>query len=635
MPDKAIVFPTIADVLYYDGAILSDYSSTEDQTLTELSGLLLSALTSSTLSGISSLLPLSDYTTSTLWDLMGDVTSPWLVEDGLTINHAIEERSTCEFSVVDPTRSYDFQPGQEVILTVAEYDDSFEIIFGGVILNVEIIKSKSLAWIWHLTCTDYHYIADSRVVSAAYTGLTAGEIVTDILSDVLEDEGITVGEIQNGASLEDISFNYVSVAEAFDKLAELAGFTWWIDQYKRLYFVSRTSYSSAWNVTNSSEIENLTYELGNPNYRNVQYVCGGDALTASRTESFIGDGVRRTFPLGYPLAKEPTVTVGGSSQTVGIGGVEFDKQWYWNEGNNTITQDDDETPISGAGQTLAVTYIGSYKLMTKVSQSAEVTNWKDLCGYGTGQIEKVHTDSTIINKDAAVETAQSKLLNYASIGSKVSYDTREYGLAVGVVQNINVPLAGIDDDDFLITSIDFKFDSYGPRCTINAVSGPIEESWEKIFCDIAQSAMREQEAVAGSESTVQGLETFSTTWLATTHPNPFIDVYPDDGILPGDIDFPCLADEDINTWLVLYSGGVEFFRKLVASVTITATQIDTIAVVLANEANGVSIDAVGLYGGNLATSTLGSGIELTKYSYSKTKNALESLQFEFSDLRWA
>ncbi len=54
---------------------------------------------------------------------------------------------------------------------------------------------------------------------------------------------------------------------------------------------------------------------------------------------------------------------------------------------------------------------------------------------------------------------------------------------------------------------------------------------------------------------------------------------------------------------------------------------------LAAEANGTPITYVALWGGDGCSDTPGSGIEMSKHEYSKTKNVLESLQFDFEDIQ--
>ena len=85
---------------------------------------------------------------------------------------------------------------------------------------------------------------------------------------------------------------------------------------------------------------------------------------------------------------------------------------------------------------------------------------------------------------------------------------------------------------------------------------------------------------------------------------------------------------------MLYSSGVEFFRKQITTQTIHAAEIDSICLILAAEANGQAISHVGLWGGDAASDVAGTGIELEKIAFSRAaKTSLESFQLDFADLR--
>ena len=79
---------------------------------------------------------------------------------------------------------------------------------------------------------------------------------------------------------------------------------------------------------------------------------------------------------------------------------------------------------------------------------------------------------------------------------------------------------------------------------------------------------------------------------------------------------------------------MEFFRKVITSQTIGATEIDSICLILAAEANGQAISHVGLWGGDAASDVAGTGIELEKIAFARTaKTSLESFQLDFADVK--
>jgi hypothetical protein len=435
--------------------------------------------------------------------------------------------------------------------------------------------------------------------------------------------------------LERITFNGVSCAEAMQTCCERSGFTWFVSEEKKLYFLERATYPAAWNIVTGAEIllnplPVITY--GNPEYRNVQYLQSSNAETSERTEPIGCDGKNQTFTVGFPIAKEPTITLNSVAQTVGIKGVDVSGyDFYWNEGENTIFQDQAGT-VPTASDDLEITYIGYYKLITKVTQSAEVTRQRLAQGFGTGKIEKSYKDISLKSQSTALEAAKAKLAHYATVGIQIEYDTMAGGLSVGTMQNVALPILGFAATDMLIYSMVISWPDAVTTRTIQVCQGPVNDSWQNLFCGIVQEMKKQASASAGEADVVQGLEEFSKDWASTDHPNPFIAVYPGTAT-PADVDFPCLADDDKLSYCVLYSAGVEFTRKIVTAQVIGAEEIDTTVLFLAAEGNSQVISHVGLWGGDACSSVAGTGIEMSKYAYAKTKNSLESLQFDFVDLK--
>jgi hypothetical protein len=548
--------------------------------------------------------------------------------DSLSIQHRIEERSVASFQIVDEGDGYYFEYGQEVLI----YDFDGLRLFGGLISEAKktAIKPDWSVVLHDISCTDYQALADRRVFLEAYEEATGAEIVYDILA-VLAEDGVRDGNIQLGGDLENLSFNRVMCSEALDKVAELCGYTWFIDEFKRLYFIARGTYPAAWDIVDGSKIRRGQLDIinGNPEYRNIQYVQGGQALTSTQTESFVGDGTARSFTLRYPPAKQPVITLNGNSQTIGIKGVNtsgFD--FYWSKGDLVIAQDSAGTILQPT-DVLTIQYIGTYRLIAKASQYAEITRQKIAQGFGSGKIENVTKDAAVQSQDSAIAMARAKLLHYAIIGTKIRYETFYNGLAAGVIQNVDYAAAGLVDKEMLITSIDIGSEKNKIIYRVEACTGPVEDSWEKIFCRLADETKRQSAESLGEADVIQGLEEFSKIWYSTDHPNPFLSV--DSSGTPADIDFPCLTDADKLSYCVLYTGGVEFFRKPITSQTIGAAQIDTICLVLAEEANNVPISHVGLWGGDACSSTAGTGIEMEKHEFVTEKSSLESLQLNFTD----
>jgi hypothetical protein len=108
----------------------------------------------------------------------------------------------------------------------------------------------------------------------------------------------------------------------------------------------------------------------------------GQYMRPDEIQSFVGDGTKRTFTLDYPLGATPVVKLNGSDQTVGIRGVDTNRNWYWNIGSADLEQDTDD-PVLLATDTLEVTYTGTDQSVVSVSDTAAINERAAVEG-GTG-----------------------------------------------------------------------------------------------------------------------------------------------------------------------------------------------------------------------------------------------------------
>ena len=554
------------------------------------------------------------------------------------MHHKVGERSTAGLVIKDLSELFMFEHGQEVIIR----DDDMVIYFGGMITSAKTTRlSQVLPGTEHvISASDYHFLAEKRIFNQAFIAPTPREIFLAILG-VLAGEGITEGEIQDGPALPNQLFPNMTCAAACDKTSTLAGFEWWISEEKQLYAVVRMAYRAEWDISDGSDIQmsGLSITSTNTNYRNSQRFTGGKALTPLKSEYFKGDGVRKSWPVGYPLAQVPTITDEEDNPcTVGIKGLDTGMDFYWSEGDFIVTQDDAASPLAD-GAIRHIQYYGSFSLNVKVDQQAEITRNKIAEGPKfSGIIEDVATDITIQNQDSAIKIAQSTLLAYAAQGKQLDYNTIRRGLACGVVQMVTSAWMKLTAAEFFIYAIDMTIKP-GPNGTenlhhqVHACQGPVDPSWVKVMCRIAELGKSAAIQAVSQNDSIQGLSTFTKTWHSYDTPNPFITVYSD--ALVNDVNFPCLADEDVNTYLVVYVAGIEYYRKPVISVSRNAArdQITTIALLLTQECNDVQISHVGLWGGVNATNLPATGIALSRYAFPKRKIVLESLEFSFIETK--
>src|SRR5690606_16534840 len=126
-----------------------------------------------------------------------------VAKKSLRINWRTGECSTCSLSVIDMDASTEYRRGEPVEI----YDDDDVLVFSGVI-DKATFRHEDQVRIHQLTGRCWTYLADKRIVARSWVGAKAGDIVRDIISDWLSDEGVTEGTIHEGPEIAEFLANY-------------------------------------------------------------------------------------------------------------------------------------------------------------------------------------------------------------------------------------------------------------------------------------------------------------------------------------------------------------------------------------------------------------------------------------------
>lgn len=556
-----------------------------------------------------------------------------IANDSFEINDLVEDQSTCDFTLFDFTSSYHFYRGQPISV----WDENMNLIFGGYLESVQeqFIGDNNNNFITHkISAIDNHYLANKRRVIKAFKEELVTDCVDWILDNVLDDEGITLGEITPSTVEITKVCNFMPVNQALDELAEAVGYTWFISHDKKLYFVDRVTYVSPFNITfinnYCSYVKNESFEVvdGNQEYRNVQYIKGSKERTDLQTESFKGDGETQTFTVAYPINEEPTIEVNGVSKTVGIKGVDTTEDWFWSKNDNTFTQKSDATKLTSSDK-VTIQYYGTYNITVKSADYEAIANRAALEGT-SGIVEESTDDNTLTTKEDALKRANDLLTTYAVEGKIITFETFTSGLESGQLIHIEFAAHNLDHD-CLITEVKKYDDETVITYQVTCVSGPVNDYWVKFWAKALQTR-RSSEDDGNMAEVLQVLLTFTKNWTELENPNIFRDIYPGESTFPEDLEWIGFADEDKIKYLQLdISGG---YRRYRTSQTRTATQIVTTVIVPSADANAAMSEA-SLWGGNLATSIKDTGVKVTSHSLVYVKNDLESLLLVFTDNKWS
>ncbi len=360
----------------------------------------------------------------------------------------------------------------------------FDLFHGIVFTPAKHVEPNSTLANHTLECVDWHYLADKRRVAKTYaTPQTAKYIIEDIITDYLAAEGIIIGEIQTGPVIEQMIINYQSPSAVFDALAEKAGYIWYIDPYKALYFVERTTTPAPFDVTtNETRRFFSSLEQKSDMYRNRQYIRAGRGLTSEQIETFTGDGVTVSFTVGYPISKVPVVTVNAVGQNVGIKGLDVGKDCYWSKGDPVIVFD-----AAPAAVAVVITYYGEYSIMVVVEDAAEIAARQAIEG-GTGIVETIDDEPDLVSVVDAAMSGEAKLTHFGVIGKQFNFTVWDWGLSPGQLVSVTYAEYGLTAENLLIESVDIEEASPGFLAyRVKATSGPEVGDWTGFFKTLASA----------------------------------------------------------------------------------------------------------------------------------------------------
>lgn len=404
--------------------------------------------------------------------------------NSISFDDELNRRATLTFDLVDTDNSFHPPVGASVVFKYGA-----RVIFLGTIekpvekLPLGIGAAPHSALMVRVQAVDSSALADRRVAIENFEtpGQTAGDIAALLVAEYLAEEGVTIGQIDPGVTVEKALFPYVSLTTAFDDIAQTSGMVWWIDNNKSFFMIDRGSFNAPFSISDVFRpYRKLSVNRDRGQLRNRQYLQAGQQTSDVQDEQFLGDGNTRTYTVGLAIAEAPTVTVNGFAKTVGIQQVDTGKDFYWSKGEKQITQDEGAAPLL-AVDTLRVLYSGLYPIIVTSTNVSSVNERKAIEG-GSGLYEEVEVNQDIDDLLIATDLVSALLRRFGKIPTNVNFETDLIGLIPGMLLPIALTEENLNDD-FLVTSVKAKtIDSAGIlRWIVEAVSGEYLGGWVDFF----------------------------------------------------------------------------------------------------------------------------------------------------------
>lgn len=499
-----------------------------------------------------------------------------------------------------------------------------------------------------ITLKDNHYLVAKRKIIKVFEGVYAEDIVTWMLTNILGAEGITAGTIEQGAFFSRIAFN-TSCDKALDQLAERCGFAFRIDHLRQLHFHARSTFVAPRSLTwDDIKEQTLVVNRSSQNYRNRQYVRGASDITRRLEARFPTDGKTSSWTVGFPLVEEPTVQFGPdednlSSGTIGIKGVESGKDFYWNLGESTITQDSDGESLGSAEVpgVILITFRGRYPVTCQEDDIDAQAARAALEGVGTGIVEDFRDDAGQTSRVAAQELGVALLERYTQPAVTASFQTETYEeLIPGQLLPMLLEEHRLDEEDgeFLVTEISIREvasgedpDDYLIVWSVSTIDGPEGDTWQRWF-QRREAVLDQVDLMAhgGDQAIIRRFGPYTKTWQLSDLPRIFESPLP--GVLPDDL-YPALEDEDKVRYLSWHDAdGDELGRSQVVALEAEPASIYSIAFINQTEGNG-TIYFLRWWGDPSATATPGTGLLIDSQAVNITKTSGEVLQIDREDVK--
>ncbi len=350
-----------------------------------------------------------------------------------------------------------------------KYNDT--LLFGGTCTEKETIVDGGILQRYKITCMDWGYTFDSKVVHKTYQNMDPSDIVKDIVTNFAP-AGFTTNNVKKGNFLiPSMKFNYEQATRCLESLAKTIGWDWYISPDKDVHFFFATTNTGSsetnpapFNIddTNGNILwPTIDVDISIANLKNSIYVIGGTMFrnrTAGNTpDVYTTVAGQLVYQIDTPY--DPTtlgttlkVTLDGAAQSIGIDGTTDPGtvNVLYNNGSGGGAQGGAPsikfTSDPGAGHTLKVFGNASLPIVAHLTSPSSITTY--------GRFEDTIIDKQIKSVQEAQARADAELIQFDHPVYDVKFDTLVQGLAIGQVITLNSVIFGVSNYQLLIRRVE-------------------------------------------------------------------------------------------------------------------------------------------------------------------------------------
>lgn len=407
-----------------------------------------------------------------------------------------KEVSTLKFNVKIYGSKYQPVLGDQIDFYETDSSSTVSHLFGGTITEIETIVEGILP-IAQVTCTDWGYQMDGKLVVKAYAAMDPADILADIVATYCPAGFNATTYVQRaGYSLTSIKFNYEQPTKCIQALASQIGFEWYVDPNKNIHFFLAETTTAPFPIddtTGGLEWGTLDVDQNLQNMKNSVFVIGGvqkQAFTPlNEVDVYLGNGTQTTYSLRYAYTNATVaVVLNGVAQTVGIANQVTDITAFnviYDLTNQSITFN---TPPP-ASQKVEVLGTAEIPIIGHAIDSAAVLTY--------GEFQDAIFDSQIKSTAEAQARAQAEILQFGHAVYDVKFYTITPGLRIGQTIMFNSSKFGVSNYPLVVKRIEGR----GQKPTQMRYQVECIGSDSVTFVDIMSTLLQQENADAQVDNT--------------------------------------------------------------------------------------------------------------------------------------
>jgi hypothetical protein len=431
-----------------------------------------------------------------------DVTN--YVQRGASLDNQLNARPVMRCSlIVRDGDSYAPQERQAVVV-----EDDLTRVFGGIVWRV---RRRPAVNYFHrrydLDIVGYEALADKVLYNGPVASASLKSQLTTLVAN-LAPHGISVDAgMATGPTLDAFSFNMMTVRDCIEALSKASGWNTKFGWFAEVLLEDPGTVGAPITLVDTvrGDIVELDVERSMANYMNEVWIRFGDSSIRRVSDTFLGDGTTKTFPLHYTPSVTPgSIVENGVTEAVATYGA-TGYRWYYRSSDNAMVVDASEAAPTN-GHVIDASFDAQFPGLYFVRDAGEYA--------AKGPFTIVIDAPDIFEWTQARYEAQGELDRRVGLVDRIKLTTMRAGLEPGMTVEVTATKLGVaSGTEFLIIGVRAKHrgtalksvgdpDSQIFEYEIDAVAGnQYQQNWLEYFRNLKGGTGGGGTAVGGGSVT--------------------------------------------------------------------------------------------------------------------------------------